>query len=221
MIKNKIYFIILLFLILGGCSQVDLSKVNLSDVSEEDINKVIVCNEPYIRHALECCLDQNNNKICDLDESEKNNHSNNSSQTEKITTDLEIVQIYANGTSDGEVNNDDEVILILRLVSGSSPIKLDDLSIKLNSNGNSQLINYGNSITQEIFSIKYISNKGSSKNPGYISNGDLVQVIFKNKYDIKENNKAELELLTKNGAIKPAHITIPTAMTKETTYLFP
>jgi len=28
----------------------------------------IICNSPYIRHGAECCLDANNNSICDVDE---------------------------------------------------------------------------------------------------------------------------------------------------------
>jgi len=29
----------------------------------------VVCETPYMRYAADCCLDQNNNNICDLDES--------------------------------------------------------------------------------------------------------------------------------------------------------
>ena len=29
---------------------------------------MIVCDPPYIRHASDCCLDKNNNAICDTDE---------------------------------------------------------------------------------------------------------------------------------------------------------
>lgn len=67
---KKLIIIILLFMaiFIAGCSQADLGKINLSSVSKEDINKVIVCNPPYIRYAAECCLDKNNNSICDRDE---------------------------------------------------------------------------------------------------------------------------------------------------------
>jgi len=61
--KLLIPLIIALFLI-SGCEPGDIA--NLSD---EDINKVIVCDGPYIRHAAGCCLDANENKICDEDES--------------------------------------------------------------------------------------------------------------------------------------------------------
>ena len=68
--KNKILVLITIIasLFFSGCAGVDLSNVDLSNVSEEDINKFIVCEKPYIRHATACCLDQNENKICDQDE---------------------------------------------------------------------------------------------------------------------------------------------------------
>ena len=42
----------------------------LAGCAVEEIEKpaTVVCNAPYIRHADDCCLDQNNNKICDEDE---------------------------------------------------------------------------------------------------------------------------------------------------------
>lgn len=67
--NKKIIFglFIVSIMVLVGCEEIDLSKV-----SEEDIGKIseklIVCNEPYMRYASGCCLDQNDNKICDKDE---------------------------------------------------------------------------------------------------------------------------------------------------------
>lgn len=39
-----------------------------ANFSAEDVNKVIQCQENYMRHGSSCCLDKNNNKICDNDE---------------------------------------------------------------------------------------------------------------------------------------------------------
>ena len=46
-----------LFLI--GCEGIDISEVS---------KEVIICNQPYIRVGTQCCLDNNNNSICDKDE---------------------------------------------------------------------------------------------------------------------------------------------------------
>lgn len=37
---------------------------------QPEVEEKIVCNKPYILVGGECCLDQNGNKICDLDEDE-------------------------------------------------------------------------------------------------------------------------------------------------------
>lgn len=59
-------FVILLIFV-NGCQGIDLS-----DVSDEDIEKVtdktIICNAPYMRQGMDCCLDANSNSICDDDE---------------------------------------------------------------------------------------------------------------------------------------------------------
>ncbi|MFH1591974.1 MAG: hypothetical protein ABIB47_01260 [Candidatus Woesearchaeota archaeon] len=52
-------------LVLAGCGA---GGIDVSKLSPEDIDKVIKCEPPYIRHASGCCLDQNENKICDDDE---------------------------------------------------------------------------------------------------------------------------------------------------------
>jgi len=59
---KKVLFILIIFslLFLIGCKQTPTGETI----------KGVVCNEPYIRYADDCCLDQNNNKICDNDEKE-------------------------------------------------------------------------------------------------------------------------------------------------------
>jgi len=74
-----------LFLI-SGCENVDISGIS-KNLTKEDINKIIVCESPYMRFESGCCLDQNNNKICDKDEGTSTNQpkepsiGNNSSET--------------------------------------------------------------------------------------------------------------------------------------------
>ena len=88
-------------LILNGCTTEE------SQVSEEDIIKEesqlgvqneekteIVCNEPYIRHADDCCLDTNSNNICDVDE-EVNNDDNEIVEV----IDEEFLEMYCNSES--------------------------------------------------------------------------------------------------------------------------
>jgi len=53
--------------ILSGCKDMDLSKLSDEDM-QRIAEKAIICNPPYMRFGMECCLDTNNNNICDDDE---------------------------------------------------------------------------------------------------------------------------------------------------------
>ena len=70
--KRNILTIILILsvVVLVGCEGVDLSQVSDEDL-ERISEKAIVCDEPYMRHAYGCCLDKDNNNICDEDEINK------------------------------------------------------------------------------------------------------------------------------------------------------
>lgn len=69
--KNIIVLIsfLLLMVLISACDQIDISKLSDEDL-ERISDKAVVCNAPYIRYAAECCLDQNDNNICDRDERE-------------------------------------------------------------------------------------------------------------------------------------------------------
>jgi hypothetical protein len=72
--KTIFIFVVLLvasLILLNGCSQSEVG---------------ITCNKPYILVGTTCCLDQNNNSICDKDESQVN--TNTSQENDK--TNLEI-----------------------------------------------------------------------------------------------------------------------------------
>lgn len=67
-LKKILLFLFLLFvLFIFGCENVDLSKVSDEDL-ERLSEQAIKCEKPYIRFGTSCCLDQNDNKICDRDE---------------------------------------------------------------------------------------------------------------------------------------------------------
>ena len=65
--KTSIVLIFLFLFILVACDKVDVSKLSDADM-KRIANNLIVCSPPYIRHGSDCCLDKNNNSICDSDE---------------------------------------------------------------------------------------------------------------------------------------------------------
>jgi hypothetical protein len=79
--------LILLSVILIGCEGVDISKVSDEDMDRIS-EKLIVCEEPYMRHGSDCCLDSDNNKICDDDE--QNTNTNAPEETDEDVDDEEL-----------------------------------------------------------------------------------------------------------------------------------
>ena len=144
---------------------------------------------------------------------------------EKITTDIEVVQVYAANTADGLINGTgvDTMTMIVRLGSGSSPINLDDLIVKMDTQSGSQNLQYDSvgPASVSLYTVTYVSNNATAGTPGYLVTGDLAQVTFLNANDVGEGETATIRLLTKNGAVKPVDMTTPSAMVEVTTYLFP
>ncbi len=147
---------------------------------------------------------------------------------EKITTDIEVVTVTASGTGDHVINGtatgSDTFTVAVRLGSGSVPIKLRDMIVKLDTNDGSQTLSFNNSplgTDSTIYNVTYISNTGDAISDGYLSNGDLAELRFNNLNNISEQELITLRLLSKNGAVRPVYITTPSALTQDTTFLFP
>ncbi|MEK6952825.1 MAG: hypothetical protein AABX29_07460 [Nanoarchaeota archaeon] len=83
--------LISIFLISGAGCQVDdkLAK----EIASENIDKLIVCNEPYIRYGTECCLDQNKNKVCDNDEGQSTQQKSEQTNNQIVGRDSFIDEV--------------------------------------------------------------------------------------------------------------------------------
>ena len=65
----KRLFVLCLVLLFSGCSvekQVDVPTKVVNDTSTAPVD--IACYAPYMRFGSGCCLDKNNNSVCDSDE---------------------------------------------------------------------------------------------------------------------------------------------------------
>jgi flagellin FlaB len=139
---------------------------------------------------------------------------------EKITTDIEVMQIFASGTNDTTITaNTDNITLVVRLGPGSDPVKLEDMIIKFDTASNSQTLSNGNTSATE-YGVNYLIN-GTSHVEGYVVNGDMVEFILQSSADINEGESATVRLIAKNGAVKPIDITTPSAMVEANTFLYP
>jgi hypothetical protein len=91
--NKNIFLSVVALLFLTGCAGVDLSEVSDEDL-ERISEKAVVCNAPYIRVGVECCLDQNDNNICDRDE---------------VAPELEIDEILHEFDEIEEFHNDEDL----------------------------------------------------------------------------------------------------------------
>ncbi|MBR9698956.1 DsbA family protein [Candidatus Woesearchaeota archaeon] len=66
--KTTIILLCMSTIIFLACENIDLDQVSDEDL-ERIANKAIVCEKPYMRLGAGCCLDQDDNSICDKDES--------------------------------------------------------------------------------------------------------------------------------------------------------
>jgi flagellin FlaB len=145
---------------------------------------------------------------------------------ERLTTDIEVIQVYASDASDGAIDNGtDTVTFVLRLGSGSTAIKLTDLLLRFDAPEGSQSLVYLNS-TIIGDTVNYgvdFKIQGSNHKAGYLNSGDLAEIMFVYNVSnpIVEGETATLRLISKNGAVKPVQITTPSAMTEKIVYLYP
>ena len=141
---------------------------------------------------------------------------------EKITTDIEVVQVFTNDTSDSIINDSiDSVTILVRLGSGSSPIKLDDMIIKFDTQSYSQTVTRGTAGVSN-YGVRYVIN-GSNHIDTYLVEGDLASFTYTVAagVQVNESESSTIRLIAKNGAVKPIDITTPPAMVEATTYLYP
>ncbi|MCH8519821.1 MAG: flagellin [Nanoarchaeota archaeon] len=144
------------------------------------------------------------------------------SQTnERILTSVEVVQIVASNTSDGFINATEDTYRIrMRLGAGSMPIKLDDLTVSVDTSSNSQVLTFNDSAaSQSTFNVTYRT--GVSQREGYLEPGQLVDVLFLAEADVGERERISFTILSTNGAPLPVSLLTPSVMIQETTTLYP
>ena len=117
-----IILFILSVLIVSGCDNIDVSKLSDEDLQRIS-DKAIVCNTPYIRYGSSCCLDTDNNQICDMDERELTAEEKQAEEEMPIEEEL------------GEVSEDIENDMIDRIRESDDRLALreNDIEIKKSS----------------------------------------------------------------------------------------
>ena len=142
---------------------------------------------------------------------------------EKITTAVDVVQVKVSDVSDGMIDaSTDSYAIRVRLASGSVPVKLEDITVTVDTESNSQVLNYLNAATTvNSFNVSYLTNAGVADNSGYIMPGELVELNALAEATVEEQESVNIQILNKNGAPVPIGITTPTAMVQTSQSLYP
>jgi len=180
---KKILFLVFLTLTIlfcTGCDNIDLSKVSDEDMARI-ADKAVVCNDPYILIGEECCLDDNNDDICDINNELSNEH-------ETIVCNKPYIRFQSGcclDVNDNKICDDDEVKDSEDIIEKN--IVVPDITYEMLENN---LINiFGKNLTfkQSKFSSDF-----------YLANGNKYVVIEKNNEKIKSVDEFYKKVSAKN-----------------------
>ncbi|MCA9487054.1 MAG: hypothetical protein H6500_00390 [Candidatus Woesearchaeota archaeon] len=138
---------------------------------------------------------------------------------------LEVINIEAVGVEDGKIDPGDTIIILARVVSESSKVKLGDLSIQLRTkSGEVQWLQFSenSSFDSYHFGIRYLT-KGSAFCDGYVMPADTVELSFQylGSAPIREGEKLSLMLSTSRKYQENFELRTPdTMMAKNVGLLF-
>ena len=146
---------------------------------------------------------------------------------ERLRGAVEIIRISANDASDGTINgSQDEINLIVRLAAGSNPIKIEDLTVSLDTRSSSSVysITQGGlpDFTREYFGY-LLTDSGFDTQifGGYLQRGQLMRIEIFPPEDIGERERFTIALLGASIQRTAYDLQTPSAMVEETIRLFP
>ena len=151
---------------------------------------------------------------------------------ERVTADIEVLQIYSTGTTNGQIDHDnDNFTVSVRLGPASSSVSFENILVRFDTSEGTQSLTFNpvstgdlDAYSATLFDISYDINGTKNKFP-YLSPGDIVNLRFTFggtiTESINESETSTLRLITKGGAIKHVKLTTPSAMFDELTYLYP
>ena len=140
----------------------------------------------------------------------------------KILSRVEIVDVYAEDASDGELNQNDSFTVGLKLGSGGEPVDLEKMIIKLDTGTFSQSFVFTNSTSTETsFNLTYVSNNGNSTVKNYLTKKDIVEIPLLLNGDIERLDKVKLRFVTEMGADSSVYFSIPGTFISKRILLYP
>lgn len=147
-----------------------------------------------------------------------------SRSTMQVSTALTTVLLYGeDGRDDGTIAN---IFQNVRIIPGSDPVNLDDLSISVDLADDSADLIFNESapcdlnVTQGRFAAKYLKN-GSEHLNGYVTVGDVVQLCYLLPRTLREDESLRVSVVPKVGSVMTLIVHTPPAIVTRRVFLFP
>jgi archaeal flagellin FlaB len=144
----------------------------------------------------------------------------------EVGTSLNVVQIYA---EDGSNQDVEEFTTVLKLNSGSEPIRFEDLLLSMNLMNTSADYTYNDSIDCSntsnttaggTFGIDY-SIVGPNNMTGYLTRGDVVKICYEAPRSVGESERVIISLIPKVGSTRVIDMGLPDLMVQKRIDVFP
>jgi archaeal flagellin FlaB len=142
-----------------------------------------------------------------------------------VGTLVKVISISAEDGRQGEIIN---FSMIVKPISGSQPIKLDQAIITFDTLNTTTLLRYKNSTASDYatdssegnFTTTYLE-RGPINQEGVFQKGDILEIFFSSPYPINEDEKIRVSFLPKEGAQTIAEFSTPNVISKKIINLYP
>jgi len=144
----------------------------------------------------------------------------------EIGTSLVAVELYAENGNDQRV---EEFFKVMKLSSGSEPIRFNDILITLNLNNDSADYNYSGLVNCDdttttdaggSYGVNY-SIEGTNYKKGYLNKGDVVKICFESPREVSEEETILTKVIPKVGTVLVIEADMPDLMVDRRVYVYP
>lgn len=145
--------------------------------------------------------------------------------TGQISTNALVLEVSAVDGSDQDVEN---FSMIMKLAPGSDSIKLDDVTLTMNTVDETTTYTYDSGSTPVVndtddngtFVVTYLQN-GANNQPGVLVRGDVIQIDLIAQSAIAEGEFVRLNFIPKIGTSTRVIFDTPDVISTERVYLYP
>ncbi len=142
----------------------------------------------------------------------------------EIATNARVVEVSAIDGSNGfSVEN---FSMQIKLAPGSNPIKLDEVTLTLNTDNTTTALQYTNDTAfattgqTGTFSVRYLIN-GTNHIDGNLQRGDVIEVQFQAPRLIGEDEAVRINFVPKIGTATLVMFNMPDVISTQRVYLYP